>query len=483
MSLCDFYDFIYFIPLIIIRLITIINGGVNTMESLLQTPDYEARSPWAVNDDKRLVKISPPGAPISGNIRLLGSKSLTNRALVIAALAEGTSRINGILRSDDSYWCMDCLTKLGVKVNITGECAEVEGCGASWPIRSGELYVGAAGTVARFLPGALAVGIGSWTFRGSARMSERPLTPLLDVLAQLGTHIEYKGDARGLPFTLHTEGLQGGSAVMSGAISSQFISGLLMAAPYANKPLTVHIDGEVVQREYVEMTLEMMRNFGVNPEISDDGQSIGIPKLKYQGQYIELEPDVSTCCYFWALAALTAGRIRVEGINAERTRQPDIEILNVLERMGCSVIKGEDYVEVQGTAQLKGGFTISMKRWSDQTLTIAAMAPYADGPITLKDAAHIRYHECDRITAICSELRKLGIAVDEHHDGLTVYPGRPISAKLDPHDDHRMAMALSLIGAKTENIHILDPACVSKTCPDYFDRLSKLGVHIEYEGE
>ncbi|WP_282936330.1 hypothetical protein [Paenibacillus sp. RC67] len=198
---------------------------------------------------------------------------------------------------------------------------------------------------------------------------------------------------------------------------------------------------------------------------------------KYKAQSLALEPDVSTCGYFWSIAAQTNGCIRIHGIN-EQTRQPDIEILNVLEQMGCTVIRGADFIEVTGAPQLKGGFSISMKRWSDQTLTIAAMAPFADGPITLTDAAHIRHHECDRIAAICTELGKLGIRVEEHPDGLTVYPGEPTPALLDTYDDHRVAMALSLIAVKADGIRIADPGCVSKTCPDYWDRLSALGLDV-----
>jgi 3-phosphoshikimate 1-carboxyvinyltransferase len=405
---------------------------------------------------------------------------MTNRALILAALAEGRSEIKGILKSDDSYWCIEALTKLGVSIRFEGEKACVDGCGGVWPNRKGELYVGAAGTVARFLPGALAIGTGDWTVRGSRRMSERPLSPLLDALAGLGARLDYGQSASSLPFTLHAGGLQGGEVTLSGSTSSQFISGLLLAAPYAREPVTVHIVGEVVQWDYVRMTLEMMALFGVTPQVSPGGQSIAVRPGRYRAQSCSLEPDVSTCCYFWAAAALTSGSVRIDGLNARNTSQPDIEFLNVLERMGCAVVRGGGSVEVRGMGKLKGGFTISMREWSDQTLTIAAMAPFADGPITLKDAAHIRHHECDRISAICAELGKLGIPVDEHPDGLTVYPAEPAPALLDSHDDHRMAMALSLIGLKIGGIRITDPGCVSKTCPGYFEQLSALGAGIEY---
>ncbi|WP_036746180.1 3-phosphoshikimate 1-carboxyvinyltransferase [Paenibacillus sp. UNC451MF] len=448
------------------------------MEHTIDQPHgRESRSPWSRYNEKQEVRINPNGKAITGDLTIPGSKSLTNRALIIAALAEGTSRLEGILKSDDSYWCIQCLRQLGVQIDVEGETAIIHGSGGAWPNREGDLYFGAAGTIARFLPGALAAGSGSWKLQGSPRLSERPLAPLLDALSALGADIHYEAAQGRLPLTLHAKGLQGSSVSVPGSVSSQFISGLLLAAPYAHNALTVHIEGTVVQRDYVEMTLDMMRTFGVETQPAPDSQSISVQPDKYQAQSLALEPDVSTCGYFWSMAAQTNGRVRIQGIN-DQTRQPDIEILDVLERMGCTVVRGADFIEVTGTRQLKGGFTASMKRWSDQTLTIAALAPFADGPITLTDAAHIRHHECDRIAAICTELGKLGIRVEEHPDGLTVYPGEPKPALLDTYDDHRVAMALSLIAVKADGIRIADPGCVSKTCPDYWDRLSALGLNV-----
>lgn len=446
----------------------------------MQQPDWEARSAWSTNKGASEVRISPPQSKVTGTIRVPGSKSLTNRALVIAALAEGKSELSGILKSDDSFWCMDALTKLGISVVIEGETAYVDGCGGHWPNASGELYMGAAGTVARFLPAALAIGHGKWTVKGSKRLSERPLAPLLSALSKQGASFKYDEEEHRLPYELDAAGLQGGIVKLPGSTSSQFISGVLLAAPYAQVPLTIEIEGEIVQRDYVQMTMDMMRAFGITSEVAADGQSIMVPTGTYQAQNFQLEPDVSTCCYFWAIAALTAGCVRTEGIDARRTSQPDIEMLDVLERMGCTVLRGENFVEVRGTEQLKGGFTLNMKKWSDQTLTIAALAPFADGPITLTDAAHIRHHECDRIAAICHELGKLSVRVEEHSDGLTIYPGQPVAVLVDSHDDHRMAMALSLIGLRVENIRITDPGCVSKTCPGYFEHIAALGVEVTY---
>ncbi|MET3288100.1 UNVERIFIED_CONTAM: 3-phosphoshikimate 1-carboxyvinyltransferase [Brevibacillus sp. OAP136] len=447
-------------------------------ETSLHLADQAARSPWSASHQQAHIQLTPAAEPIDQTINVSGSKSLTNRALIIAAMANGTSRLDGILKSDDSYWCIDSLKKLGVSITIDQTTATVTGVGGKWPVEQEELYVGAAGTVARFLPGALAAGNGTWLLDGSRRMQERPLAPLLGALSALGAQIDYTGQPGCLPLILRANGLKGGEVTISGSVSSQFISGLLLAAPYAKDPLIVHIDGTVVQRDYVDMTLEMMRAFGVEPLVQNGGQSVRFEPATYKAAALTLEPDVSTCGYFWSLAALTNGRIRINGISTA-TRQPDIELLDTLERLGCTVVRGDDFVEVRGTAQLKGGFTVSMKRWSDQTLTMAALATFADAPITMTDAAHIRHHECDRISVVCEQLHKLGIKVEEYADGLTVHPGPVTPALLDPHDDHRMAMALALIGAKIPGIRIADPGCVAKTCPDYFVRLSDLGIGVE----
>ncbi|MCQ6559319.1 3-phosphoshikimate 1-carboxyvinyltransferase [Paenibacillus mendelii] len=446
----------------------------------VQQPDFEARSPWSRYNDRQEAALSPAISPIHAEMTIPGSKSLTNRALLSAALASGTSELTGILKSDDSYWCIDSLRRLGIPITVEGECAIVEGGGGAWPIRHGELYVGAAGTVARFLPGALAASHGEWILRGSKRMSERPIAPLVHVLSSLGAKIRYLEQPEGLPISILGNGLSGGTIHMPGDQSSQFLSGLLLAAPYAHEPLTVYVKGPIVQRDYVEMTLATMKQFGASFHVSGDGQTIAIQPGPYKAQALSLEPDVSTCGYFWALAALTNGCIRIKDLPAD-TRQPDIKLLQALERMGCTTTVESNAVEVRGTGQLKGGFTMSMNEWSDQTLTMAALAVFADSPITLTDAAHIRHHECDRIAAICLELAKLGIRTDEHPDGLTVYPGQPRPARLNPHDDHRMAMALSLIGAKTDGIRIADPGCVSKTCPDYWERLDALGIGVQLQ--
>ena len=230
-----------------------------------------------------------------------------------------------------------------------------------------------------------------------------------------------------------------------------------------------------MQHAYVKITLELMKDFGVDATYTDSLDHMTVPVKGYEGQTLSLEADASTASYFMALAAVTNGRVRINNLTMD-TNQPDIYMTDVYENMGCTVIRTDDSIEVQGPKQLKGGFDISMKEMSDQTLTLAAIAPFADGPLTLTEVEHIRHHESDRIHAICTELQKLGIQVEEYQDGLKVYPGTPAGTTLHSYDDHRVAMSLSLIGTKVPGVIIEDPGCVSKTCPNYYELLKQAGV-------
>lgn len=443
--------------------------------------DLKARSPWSKLNDVQTVKISPiKNQQVNHDVTIPGSKSFTNRALIMAALAKGTSTLTGILKSDDSFWCIDALNKLGIKTKIEGDVVTIHGCHAKWPNKQADLYIGASGTIARFLPGALAVGLeGTWDLEASDRMSERPVKSLIRALTDLGADIDYLNNEGYYPIRIKGKGLEGGPVTISGKTSSQFISGLLLAGPYAKEVITITIPDYIVQKDYVKITLSLMEQFGVKACFSDDLTKIVVPKSEYVGRQLPLEADASTASYFLALAAITNGRIKINNLTTE-TNQPDIKMLDIYEKMGCKVVRGKDSIELTGTPNLKGGFEISMKEMSDQTLTLAAIAPFASGPITMRNVEHIRHHESDRLTAICTELTKLGIDVEEYPDGLTVYPGNPQAATLDSYDDHRVAMSLALIGAKVPGIIINDPGCVSKTCPSYFELLNQLGVGIEY---
>nr|WP_326121272.1 3-phosphoshikimate 1-carboxyvinyltransferase [Metasolibacillus meyeri] len=440
--------------------------------------DTKARSPWTPLANVKTITISPSKKRIDGSIAIPGSKSLTNRALILAALANGQSKISGILKSDDSYWCIETLKKLGISITIRGETAYVKGKGGQWD--TGNLYIGAAGTIARFLPGALALSNeGTWIIEASESMRKRPVSPLIEALKELGAEIDYLNRQGYYPLLIKGQGIAGGHVHISGATSSQYISGLLISAPYAKAPIIVDIEDYIVQHAYVLLTLQLMETFGANVVYESNLKRIVVHPSHYVPQDVELEADASTACYFLALAALTNGKVRISNLTYQ-SNQPDIKMLDILQQMGCKVIKGDSFIELEGTQQLKGGFEISMREISDQALTLAAIAPFADQPITIKDVEHIRHHESNRIHAICETLTQLGIEVEEFQDGLTVYPGCPRPALLNTYDDHRVAMSLALIGSKVEGIQLNDPGCVSKTCPQYFELLEMLGLDIHY---
>lgn len=447
---------------------------------MAQEVDLKARSPWASLNGVEQVEISPSAEGIHGEITIPGSKSFTNRALIMAAMAEGTSRVSGILKSDDSYWCIDAIRKLGTSVTVDENVAQIEGTGTRWPVKNGSLYIGASGTNGRFLPGALAVSKeGSWEIEASQRMSERPIKTLMDAIKALGGEINYLQKDGFYPVQIDGKGLRGGEVQISGKVSSQFISGLLIAAPYASQTVKIQITDHIVQQAYVHITLDLMKQFGVQVEVSDDLQEMTIQPAHYLGREIMLEADASTSCYFLALAAITNGRIRIKNVTYQSS-QPDIRFIDLLEQMGCEVIRDKNFLELTGTNHLRGGITISMKEMSDQALTLAVVSIFADQPITITDVGHIRHHESDRIQAICESLGRLGIHTEEHEDGLTVYPGNPEPNLLDSYDDHRVAMALSLIGARVSGIKISDPGCVSKTCPTFYELLKRFGLNIHF---
>ncbi|WP_022794176.1 3-phosphoshikimate 1-carboxyvinyltransferase [Marinococcus halotolerans] len=447
----------------------------------MSTPDFRARSPWASLTDVDKVHVSPvsPGS-IQTSLTVPGSKSFTNRALIMAALAEGTSTLSGILKSDDSYWCLGALRALGVKSEVEGDTVTIHGCGGRWPEENAELYIGAAGTTARFLPGPLAAaGSGVYKVEASKRMSERPVEPLMEALETLGADVHYIDKKGFYPLEIHAGGLPGKEVTISGKLSSQFISGLLLTGAYTEEGLRIRIPDYIVQHAYVHITLDLMNQFGVPVTYNEDLTDMQVPAKSFQGRSMALEADASTASYFMALAALTAGTVRINNLTMD-TNQPDIGMVDVFEKMGCRVEKGDTYIEVTGPEQLSGGFELSMKEMSDQTLTVAALAPFADAPITVRDVEHIRHHESDRIHAACTELQKMGIRVDEYSDGLKIYPGTPIGVSLHSYDDHRVAMALSLIGAKVPGIYIEDPGCVSKTCPTFYDLFEAAGVPVKF---
>lgn len=442
-----------------------------------------ALSPWSLKKYKQ-VDISPINHPIAAQVVVPGSKSFTNRALIIAALAKGQTVLKGTLKSDDSYWCIDALKRLGVniQVNEVESSVVIEGSEGRWPNQSGELFIGASGTISRFLPGALALAeAGEWKLDGIEQLRKRPVDPLLDALEALGAEFKLLTGHKGLPYIVKGRGLAGGRITIPGNVSSQYLSGLLMAAPYAKKSVEIEVVGGLVQPAYVQMTINLMKEFGIRVDHSKDFRTFKVEQGVYRARELTLEADASTACYFFSLAALTGGEVTVRNVYPN-SLQPDKEFVQILAQMGCEITEDpEQGITVIGPKQLKGHLELDLKPMSDQAVTIAALAPFADGPIRVFNVEHIRQHESDRIAVICDALKRLGTRVEEAQDGFTIYPGignRKVS--LDPHDDHRQAMTFSLLAMKHGRTTILEPHCVSKTCPNFFELLKACGIEATF---
>lgn len=415
-----------------------------------------------------------PVGPLTGGVRPPGSKSITNRALVCAALAEGRSTLSGVLDSDDTRVMVDALGKLGFEVQVDRERQQfgVVGSGGRIPAATADLFVGNSGTTIRFLTAAVALGYGTYELRGTPRMHERPIADLADTMTTLGASIRWLEKPGCPPLVVEATGLEGGTATVRGDISSQFLSGLLLAAPYARKTVVLNVDGPLVSRPYVHMTLAVMQSFGVQVETDPQLTHFRVPcGVGYQGRDYAIEPDASAASYFFAAAAITGGTVTVEGLSAD-SLQGDVAFVDVLERMGCRVEPGRQTISVAG--RHLHGIEVDMNAISDTVQTLAAVALFAEGPTTIRGVGHIRHKETDRIGALATELRKLGAEVEERPDGLRITPRKLYGATIDTYDDHRMAMSLALVGLRVPRVVIRDPGCTSKTYPDFFRDLDRL---------
>jgi 3-phosphoshikimate 1-carboxyvinyltransferase len=425
------------------------------------------------------VSISVVDRPIVGRIRPPGSKSITNRALACAAAADGVSTLTGALDSDDVEVMVEALKALGLAVahDRAARTIEVNGCGGRFPSRSADLFIGNSGTTVRFLTALLAVcGHGRFRLHGTPRMHERPIQDLIDAIGRLGGHIHSEAGTGCPPVVIDAAGLDGGEAEIRGDVSSQFLSGLLMAAPYAARPLTLTVAQTLVSQPYVTMTLDVMRAFGVDVP-AGDLRRFAVPCGRYRGRRYEIEPDASAASYWFAAAAITGGTVTVEGLR-RAALQGDVGFVDVLARMGCEVRDEPDGLTVAGPERLRG-IDVDMNAVSDTVQTLAVVALFAEGPTRVRGVAHIRHKETDRIRAPAVELRKLGAAVEEFDDGLCVTPPpRGVAglrgAEIDTYDDHRMAMSFALAGLRIPGVVIRDPLCVRKTYPEFFADLRRL---------
>ena len=415
-----------------------------------------------------------PSGPVRGTVRPPGSKSYTNRALTVAALAEGTSTITNALDADDTRYMAQALPRLGINVETRFEerRVTVHGRGGRIPAGEADLYVGNAGTAMRFLTALVSLGHGRYRLDGSPRMRERPIGDLLRALEHLG--VSARGESSGgecPPVVVEATGLGGGEVNLPGSVSSQYLSALLMVAPCAREPLTIQVEGELVSEGYVDMTLAVMAAFGIEAEREGYARFTVPVGRPYQATDYQVEVDASSASYFFAAAAITGGTVRVAGIDMS-SLQRDLQLVDVLEAMGCRVGRGERFVEVTGDDL--HGVTCDMNAMSDMVPTLAAVAGFAQGRTQITNVAHLRYKETDRLRAVATELRRLGGQVQESDDGLLVEPGGLHGATVETYGDHRMAMSMSLVGLRVPGVRIADPGCVAKTYPDFFEDLKSI---------
>jgi len=420
------------------------------------------------------LEIVPIAKPVRGRIRPPGSKSITNRALVCAALASGTSTLMGSLDSEDTHVMIDGLGRLGVEIERSGDgrTLVVHGTNGRVPALEAELFCANSGTTIRFLTALVTLGHGSFQLDGIERMRQRPIGDLLDALRQLGANAVCELENNCPPVMIHANGLRGGNAKVRGDISSQYLSALLMVAPYAATGVELKVEGTLVSIPYVEMTSRVMQSFGAAVEATPKYDAIQISNEQhYAGREYVIEPDASAASYFFAVAAITGGSVCVEGLSFNAL-QGDVKFVKCLEQMGARVEASDDSITV--TDGRLRGIEVDMNGISDTVQTLAVVALFADGPTTIRNVAHIRHKETDRIAAVATELRKLGANVVEREEGLTIEPGMLRGAVIDTYNDHRMAMSFALAGLRIPGVRIANPKCVEKTYPEYFTDLAKL---------
>ncbi|HET9661295.1 MAG TPA: 3-phosphoshikimate 1-carboxyvinyltransferase [Thermomicrobiales bacterium] len=423
---------------------------------------------------------TPLDRPVDGTVIVPGSKSITNRVLPIAALAWGTSELTGALFSDDTRYMAAALNQLGIRVEAdeANNAFSVVGGNGTFPAASADLFIGNSGTSIRFLTAVLALGHGEFRIDGIPRMRQRPIQPLITALNDLGSNVRSEENTGCPPVIVTANGLPGGTVSVPGDQSSQYFSALLIAAPSARNGVEILVEGDLVSKPYMPMTAETMRAFGVEVELDEiDWKRFAVaPGQHYEGRAYHIEPDASNASYFFAAAAVTGGRVRVDGLGKHST-QGDLNFVRVLEAMGATITIAENYTEVIGPPHGRlRGVDLDLNAISDTAQTLAAIAPFASGPTTIRGVEHARLKETDRVAALATELRKLGQQVEERPDGLTIMPQPIVPADIDTYDDHRMAMSFGVATLRAPGIRILDPGCTAKTFPDFFQRLTALAA-------
>jgi 3-phosphoshikimate 1-carboxyvinyltransferase len=417
------------------------------------------------------LKLEPVGRA-AGTVRLPGSKSISNRVLLLAALAQGETEIAGLLDADDTRVMREALSALGVGFSNQ----RIQGVGGAFPVKRAELFLGNAGTALRPLTAALALSSGEYRLSGVPRMHERPIGDLVDALRGIGARIDYAGKQGFPPLVIHPGVVRPEGLKVRGDVSSQFLSALLMSLPLTGRPSRIEVQGELISKPYVEITLNVMRRFGL--EAGRTGwRYFSVPAGTYRSPgKIVVEGDASSASYFLAAGAIGGGPVRVEGVGRDSI-QGDLRFTEVLQRMGARVSLEENAIEVSRTAPKLSPIDMDLNHIPDAAMTAAVMALFADGPSRLRNIASWRVKETDRLAAMATELRKLGASVEEGSDFLKIAPGKlKGGVAIDTYDDHRMAMSFSLVALGGVPVTIRDPGCVAKTFPGYFEAFQSIAA-------
>lgn len=421
-----------------------------------------------------------PVARVGGTITLPGSKSISNRTLLLAALADGETVVKGLLDSDDVQRMLEALAVLGIAVEAGAAAGEfrVVGCGGKLPQKQADLFLGNAGTAFRPLTAALALAGGEYRLSGVPRMHERPIGDLVDALRQIGADITYLQNNGFPPLLIKPATIRsGGEVSIRGSVSSQFLTALLMAIPLTGESATVRVIGDLISKPYIEITLNLMRRFGV--EVKRDGWSsffIDAQQCYRSPGLIHVEGDASSASYFLAAGAIGGGPVRVEGVGKDSI-QGDVKFVDTLRQMGAKIVVGDNWIEASSAGRLRA-IDADLNHIPDAAMTIAVAALFADGTTTIRNVASWRVKETDRLTAMATELRKVGATVEEGPDYLRITPPAHLTpaAVIDTYDDHRMAMCFSLVALGGVPVRINDPKCVAKTFPEYFKVFANIGI-------
>ncbi|MDD5170217.1 MAG: 3-phosphoshikimate 1-carboxyvinyltransferase [Syntrophales bacterium] len=406
-------------------------------------------------------------------VTIPGSKSFTQRALVIAALAKGSSRLINPLLSEDTIHLIAALRSFGAQVSIEGNEIVVKGTEGRIIAPAKPIHLGNNGTALRLLTAFAALGKGVVTLTGDPRLCQRPIRLLIEALRELGVDARSRNDTGLPPVIVHADGIKGGTVVLRNIESSQYISAILISAPYAQSDIFIDLEGQIPSMPYVDMTVEAMKAFGQEPITEPPHRYVVKAGRHYTGMRYTVEGDVSSASYFFLAAALLKGKVRVENINP-RTLQGDIGLVALMEDLGCTVVRGDNWLEVTGGELMPGDLTFDLVNMPDMVPTLAILSALRPGRTTIRNVAHLRLKESNRLAAIVTELGRVRIDAKETEDGLEIHGGQPRSADIETYNDHRIAMSFAILGLAVPGIRIKNRDCVDKSFPEFWETLEKL---------